>query len=226
MVSTAEQSRRPSRQRRWWAPDRAEVLEVAAELFARRGFRTTTMQDLADELGISKATLYTRTRSKTEVLIGILEQWTEVISRDLDTALQNPSPAEQVRTLLTLWTERAITMQSHRAVCALFATDHELPADVLARYRKWEDDIQARERDLVVLAQQLGVVRHDVDPTVAALTIINAPQWAADRLIEPGLFTVDQAVDHILNIFISGMFAPDAPNEVQAPVEIKRRNRS
>jgi AcrR family transcriptional regulator len=215
MVSIAEQSRRPSGQRRWWAPERAEVLQVAADLFARRGYRTTTMQDLADELGISKATLYTRTRSKTEVLIGILEQWTEAISRDLDTALRDPSPSGQVRTLLTLWTERAITMQSHCAVCALFATDHELPADVLTRYRKWQDDIQARETELVVLAQQLGVVRHDVDPTVAALTIINAPQWAADRLIKPGLYSVDQAVEHILNIFISGLFAPDAPTEVQ-----------
>lgn len=180
------------------------------------------MKDLADELGISKATLYTRTRSKAEVLIGILEQWTEAISRDLDTALENPSPAEQVRTLLTLWTDRAITMQSHQAVCALFATDHELPADVLARYRKWQDDIQARETELVVLAQQLGVVRHDVDPTVAALTIINAPPWAAERLIKSGLFTLEQAVDHILNIFISGLFAPDAPTEVHPPVDAKR----
>lgn len=207
----------PKRDRRLRAPDRDTILGVAAELFESRGYRSTTMQDLADELGIAKATLYAHATSKTDVLIGIIDQWTELMVRDLDSALDHPAPAQRVRMLLRLWIQRSVTMRAQRAVFALCASHHELPPDASARYRRWEDSVQERLRQLVVLAQDVGVVRAEVNPTVAALNLIHAPSWAADRLVQPGLLSIDDAVEQILDMMIRGMFEPDAPTEVDVP---------
>lgn len=204
----------PIRDRRYRAPDRDTILNIAADLFERRGYRSTTMQDLADELGISKATLYAHGKSKTDVLVGIFEQWTQLIEQDLDEAVRHPQPVERVRLLLRLWIQRSVSMQAHRTVFALCASDHELAPDVAARFTAWEDSIQARLRALVALAQELGVVRPEINATVAALNLINAPRWAADRLVAPGILDVEAAVDQVLDVILHGLFTVDAPTEL------------
>jgi AcrR family transcriptional regulator len=208
----------PARDRRYRAPDRETILNVAAELFERHGFRSTTMQDLAEQLNISKATLYAHSKSKTDVLVGILEQWTRLVEQDLDEAVRHPSPEARVRILLRLWTHRSVTMKAHRTVFALCASDHELAPEVSARYRVWEDSLQERLESLVALAQKLGVVRAEVNPTVAALNLLYVPAWAADRLVQPGLLDVASAVEQALDVLLYGLFDPDAPAEVD-PVE-------
>jgi AcrR family transcriptional regulator len=210
----------PVRDRRIRAPDRDTILNVAADLFERRGYRATTMQDLAVQLEISKATLYVHAKSKPDVLVGIIEQWTRLMEEDLDEAVRHPEPAQRVRILLRLWTQRSVTMRAHRMVFALCASDHELPADARARYRAWEDSIQDRVHALVVLAQKLGVVRPEINATVAAVNLINAPHWAADRLVEPGELDVEPAVDQILDVLLYGLFKPGGPTEVGGPTEI------
>jgi AcrR family transcriptional regulator len=208
------------RDRRYRAPDRDTILTVAAELFQRRGYRSTTMQDLAEQLNISKATLYAHANSKVEVLIGIIEQWTRLMEHDLDEAVRHPQPVQRVRILLQLWIQRSVSMKAHRTVFALCAGDHELSPEVSARFKVWNDSVEERLRALVILAQKLGVVRSEINATVAALTLMNAPSWAADRLVEPGLLDVDTAVDQILDVLLKGLFSPDAPAEVGPADEI------
>jgi AcrR family transcriptional regulator len=47
---------------------RGQVLDAAARLFARRGYFTTTMQDIADSLGMRPGSLYHYFKSKEEAL--------------------------------------------------------------------------------------------------------------------------------------------------------------
>ncbi len=62
-----------------------ELMRAAAMVFAERGPRTTTMDSLAEALGIPKAVLYRYFPSKDELLhtmLGrILDQWTELHKR-------------------------------------------------------------------------------------------------------------------------------------------------
>ncbi len=204
-----------ARDRRYRAPDLDTILDAAAELFEQRGYRSTTMQDLADRLGISKATLYAHANSKSDVLVGIIEQWVRLVGEDLEEAVRHPSPVERVRVLLQLWTGRSVAMRAHRTVFALCASDHELAPEVSARYRAWESSTQDRLESLIAIAQKLGVVRPEVSPAAAALNLMFAPTWIADRLVVPGEVDVDQAVEQALDVVLHGLFDPDAPSEVE-----------
>jgi TetR/AcrR family transcriptional regulator, cholesterol catabolism regulator len=53
------------------ASTRARIIEVAARLFAKRGFEGTSLQDVADTVGISKTAIYHHFRSKDEILIAL-----------------------------------------------------------------------------------------------------------------------------------------------------------
>jgi AcrR family transcriptional regulator len=60
---------------------RREVLELAAELFAEKGFRATTVRDIADAAGILSGSLYHHFDSKEsmieEILTGFLDELLE-----------------------------------------------------------------------------------------------------------------------------------------------------
>ena len=48
------------------------ILEIAAELFARKGYTGTTIADIAGELGTTTAALYYHFPSKQAILLGLL----------------------------------------------------------------------------------------------------------------------------------------------------------
>jgi AcrR family transcriptional regulator len=60
--------------RRMRAPERREqLLQVARTVFARRGFHTVTMDDVAREAGVTKPILYDHFPSKRDLYRGLLE---------------------------------------------------------------------------------------------------------------------------------------------------------
>lgn len=54
------------------------ILETALELFAQKGYLGTSMNDIAMQLGITKAALYKHYTSKQEILERIVEQMNEM----------------------------------------------------------------------------------------------------------------------------------------------------
>src|SRR5438034_10338839 len=61
---------RPRRRRR--DPNRQRIVEAARVHFFNHGFRSVTMDDLAEELGISKKTIYAHFPGKFDLLEAVL----------------------------------------------------------------------------------------------------------------------------------------------------------
>jgi AcrR family transcriptional regulator len=51
----------------------AQILQVAARIFAKRGYRNTDVQEIADELGIGKATIYRAFGTKEELFFATVD---------------------------------------------------------------------------------------------------------------------------------------------------------
>lgn len=76
----------------------AEVLDAAARVFARRGYTAATVQDVADELGILKGSLYYYISSKEELLFRlILELHDEVDELLAGVAELDAPPIDRLR---------------------------------------------------------------------------------------------------------------------------------
>jgi Transcriptional regulator len=54
-------------------PTKQRILDVAIDLYAQRGFDAVSMQDIADAVGIKKASLYYHFESKDQILKEILQ---------------------------------------------------------------------------------------------------------------------------------------------------------
>lgn len=58
------------------------ILEKALELFASAGFEATTMEQIADAVGIRKSSLYSHFAGKQEILAAIVSQFNEEYTRE------------------------------------------------------------------------------------------------------------------------------------------------
>lgn len=59
---------------------KAEIREVALELFRRQGYEKTSLREIAERLGITKAALYYHFRSKEDLLRALVEP----LERDME----------------------------------------------------------------------------------------------------------------------------------------------
>ena len=78
-----------------------QLLETATLLFKEKGYHNTSMQDLADALGMQKGSLYYYIDSKEELLRALLEQATSILGAQIDEIYAaDLSPAEKLRRAL------------------------------------------------------------------------------------------------------------------------------
>ena len=62
---------------------RDQILRTAADLFRERGYRASTLDDIARRLAMSKASLYAYFRAKEEMLAAISRETIEGFTREL-----------------------------------------------------------------------------------------------------------------------------------------------
>jgi AcrR family transcriptional regulator len=72
---------------------RQRIREVALELFAEQGYDGTSLRQIAERLGITKAALYYHFKSKDEIVTSVLESMLEGVDELIEWAQEQPRTA-------------------------------------------------------------------------------------------------------------------------------------
>jgi AcrR family transcriptional regulator len=152
-----------------------EIYRAAAEIFHRKGYAATSLQDIADEVGILKGSLYYYIDSKEDLLYGI----TKAIHDDSMTILRevqalDASPAGKLRALL----ERHVAVFARNlSMVRVFYIEYDALKG--ARKKPIMRDRHAYEQlvfSLIEQGQAQGELCPDLDARIACnavLTMVN-----------------------------------------------------
>jgi AcrR family transcriptional regulator len=155
-----------------------EIYEHAIRLFAERGFAGTSLQDIADALGITRPALYYYVKSKDELLAklaadvagGSAAQITELAARpDLDAA-------GKLREIVRLTALRQATQPERFRL--LIRSEAELPAELSDAYDTSRRAVLRTVTDVIEEGIRAGRFR-PVDARIAALGVIGMWNWVA-----------------------------------------------
>ena len=72
---------------------RDEILRTATDLFSERGYNEVTMEEIAEDMGVSKGTIYNYFSSKENLYLEILKESFEAIEALLHEEVENSDPA-------------------------------------------------------------------------------------------------------------------------------------
>jgi|SRR5262245_34960539 len=129
---------------------RDRIREVAVELFSTRGYEKTSLREIADELGITKAALYYHFRSKEELLASLVEPVLDDMSAVVDRIDATAGPADlDAEGKWQLLEEYLDVLLRHRRVCEMFARD---AASMAAMGPLWDQAMKINTRMLARLA--------------------------------------------------------------------------
>jgi AcrR family transcriptional regulator len=114
-TSTAqERTRRASR------GARERVLEAALELFGEQGVSGTSLQMIADRIGVTKAAVYHQFHTKDEIVLAVLTPALETMHRSLEEAEAKPTAQAQRDSMLTSLVDLAV---GNRRLAAILRAD-------------------------------------------------------------------------------------------------------
>jgi AcrR family transcriptional regulator len=69
---------------------RARILDVALELFSEHGYEQTSLREIADRLGVTKAALYYHFKTKDDIVYGIVESMSAPIDEAIEWGREQP----------------------------------------------------------------------------------------------------------------------------------------
>ncbi|UVI28196.1 TetR/AcrR family transcriptional regulator [Paenibacillus spongiae] len=65
-----------------------QIIQAAIKCFSEKGFRGTSIQDIADSIGIAKGSLYFYFKSKDDLLLSIIKYWLKNINDDFQELIE------------------------------------------------------------------------------------------------------------------------------------------
>jgi AcrR family transcriptional regulator len=155
---------------------RQELIDAAAKIFQDKGYEAASIQDIADALGILKGSVYYYIDSKEDLLFAVIQ---EVHESALANAAKIREFDEDPLTLIRIYVESHVKHVSDNLVKAtVFFHDFRSLDPKRREYIVSERDAyDAVLRELIVRAQNDGLICKDIDPKLATLAMLGMMNW-------------------------------------------------
>ncbi len=181
-----------------------EILERAARLIFQHGYEATSMQEIADSCGLTKAGLYHHIRTKEALLLAIMHYGMDlfeemVLARVSDIA----DPVARLRecmarniALVTHDPSKEVTIILHEHQTLTGAAQREINA----RKKRYVRFLEAAFREGI----ERGQLR-SVDPTLAAFSFLGTVLWTYKWYRADGKITPPRLSDGMIDLFFEGL---------------------
>ncbi len=197
------QSRQQQRQLK-----RMAILKVAAKLFSQGGFRQTRLGDLAEQLQVTKPTLYYYVENKDDILAGILDE----AMRQLREMIRAVASAEigglaKVERFIKKYAQ---VMTDDFGACLILTRVSAVGTPFHARYQEASREVYTALRQLIeagIADQSIG----SCDPKYAASAMLATLNETVYWFLVEGKQSPALAVDHFFTFFERGLLPRSQP---------------
>lgn len=202
-ASRAAAARRPA------AETEGAFIAAATQLFAEHGYNGTSISDLANQLGLTTASLYYHVSGKQELLLRVL---TTGMSPFLDNLEQIASQDTQPRTKLRLAVENHLSfILHHRDAVAVFLRERRfLESPLKEEYQGRVDRYDELFTRIIAQAIESGAIAPG-DPQLIRLAILGMINWVVEWYEPGGRLSPDQILTTFADLITERMLAPLPP---------------
>ena len=185
---------------------KAQILSAATKLFARAGYTGTSLRDVAEECGMTKAALYYHFADKETLLRAVVEYRMSMLNKVIDAALADIPEDEPMQRI------RAFVRASGRHI------DNDRAGWVVGARIFWSIDALADRDAVIPLRDQYeGRLRAEIDKAIAAGELVDQDSGMISRLIlswvnytprwhkPEGPLSVEDVVDQFLDVTLAGL---------------------
>jgi AcrR family transcriptional regulator len=182
------------------------IVETAAELFARKGFGATSLDDIAEQLGATKGALYYHIKNKEEILRLIYLTVLSVSEEPLRQIVEAPlPPGEKLAQAIIHHT--AVAANRSPAMTVFYREQHHLSGpfakEIILRKKAYERYFE----QIIQEGQDAGVFSSDLDPKIATFGLLGMCNWLSQWYRPDGQYSPQQIAEMFVVMVERGLLA-------------------
>lgn len=180
-----------------------QIFQVAEKLFKEKGYMATSMRDIASELGIEAASLYSHIKSKDEILETICFRMAD----------QFLTAFEEVNDIYFNAEEKLkMAINSHVKILAtdLYASSvfirewRHLNEPRLGEFKELRNRYENEFRKVLQTGEEENSFEA-ADKKFAVLTILSSLNWITEWYKPEGSMKPDEIAEHLFNFILNGL---------------------
>lgn len=183
---------------------RQAVLSTAVGFFNSRGFHSTSLDDVAAALNVTKPTIYHYFTSKEEILFECVRLGLETV-RDAAEA-SRASGGSGLDRLRLLMREYALVMTQGFGMCVSLTSDDQMGLEARVRFRALKRDIHEILRAVIEEGMADGSIARG-DSQIVASTVAGALNWIARWYDPEGPSSPEEIADGVVGTLTRGLAA-------------------
>ena len=185
-------------------PTRKEqILKTAAKLFRQKGFEAASMRDIAGDLGIEAASLYSHIKSKDELLETICFRMADELLKAIDEVNDMYFNAEEKLNSAIKNHVKIVTGDLDSS--SVFIREwRRLPKEKLEEFIKLRNKYEEGFRQILVNCENENVFEAP-DKKFAVLTILSAVNWITEWYSPKGNMTPEEIAEHLSSFILTGL---------------------
>jgi AcrR family transcriptional regulator len=206
-MATTRQKRSARTNDEMSAQSQQGLLAAAVKLFSARGYRETSLQDIAEEAGLTKGALYYHFKNKEDILRRVHDDMIEQIITDSQPVLAaDLSAPESLRALIHV---HLAAIETRGDAIKVFLRERRgFGAANWAEIKERRDEIERMFVDMIADGQRNGEFALGSDPRIQAFGILGMICWASEWFM-PGRRSAAEIADIFADMVLPGLVAGD-----------------
>ena len=192
------------------ADRQSQLLDIARRQFARQGYAGTSLRDIADEAGITKAALYYYFPNKDALFLQIVQSGLTQLLNEVGSAVEAASAEPPIERIRIFMTATADYIERHRHVW--LASSNTFWVALNPEGRKGvlvlRDRFESLLRDCVADGVRQGALRPDLDAAMAARMLLSIVNHFVRWYDPAGPKSAREILGSFVDMTITGLAAP------------------
>ncbi|MCH8332081.1 MAG: TetR family transcriptional regulator [Bacteroidetes bacterium] len=184
--------------------NRKEQIRVTAQnLFRERGYPATSMRDLAAQIGIEPASLYSHIDSKEAILQGICFEIADEFFKTIEPVMNANIPADQK--LMEAIRNHVKVIKHNSDAFAVFLNDWRyLSEPSLSEFKRQRKHYEDMFKDIIGDGMKQGIFKH-MNVKFTVLTLFSSLNWIYLWYKPSGEMTPMEIADNLGALILNGL---------------------
>jgi len=180
-----------------------EIALAAVHLFEQKGYHATSVQDIADEVGLQKGSLYHYIHSKEDLLLEIAHQAISEFNQKLEKIILSTVSAEE-KLILAVENHLTVSISNLETTTVLLREAFSLAEHPHQVIQELTDRYLALWTQIIQEGQSSGEFSQQ-DPKLAALALLGTCNWVYRWYHPSGALSARDVAGVFSDLFLNGL---------------------
>ncbi|MGE5703956.1 MAG: TetR/AcrR family transcriptional regulator [Clostridia bacterium] len=184
-----------------------KVVAVSIALFEKKGFSETSIQDIVDELGLTKGTFYHYYSSKEQLLMDIHLRYIEDLLQAAQQIVDDPDSESvaKLQAIIRLLIKQIRTNGQEGSV--FFREMRNLTGDNFQQIKVKRDQFRFHFQTIIEQGMETGAFRRDLRADMVALGLLGMCNWSYSWFDPEGAVNEDELSAIYMEMALKGIQA-------------------